>query len=163
MIFTVIEATSQNDRIRAMQFDYLAQPWLVFAATLAMISVCLFFLRTLARARPWNYLLGVLIVTLAIVNLAFSLTANLECRPLAKLWEPTLAGQCFDPVIQLNLAYFQGGFSVFSYLFLAIFPVMLVRDVELIRSIRWPFYLLSIFSLTWVYKLSEICLLEFHC
>lgn len=189
MIFTSIEASSLDDRIRAMQYDYLSQPWLMFGTSLAKISVCFYLLRTIGRRRPWNILLGMLIVLSAIVNLAFAMTSNLQCRPLAKLWNPTLEGQCIDAVISLNLRYLQEGqfptpvqkrkgggrrggrrkdgdekktpktntrgnpwltepcsstgFEVFNFLFLATFPILLIRDMELLKSIRWPFYTLS--------------------
>jgi hypothetical protein len=100
---------SLNDRIKAMEMDYLAQPLLMFGTTLGKISICFFFLRTIGRRRPWNLLLGLLTVILAIVNLAFALTTNLQCRPLEKLWKPTVDGQCFDPAVGLNLNFFQEG------------------------------------------------------
>jgi len=146
-VFTIIEGTSLDDRIRALQFDYLAQPWLMFGSTLSKISICFFFLRTIGNRRPWNVVLTTLIIALAIVNLVFSLVANLQCQPLEKLWNPAVLGQCFNPTIELNIGYFQGAFAVFSYFFLAAFPVMIVRDMGIIRSIRWPFYVLAALSL----------------
>lgn len=147
-IFTIIEGLSLNDRIRALQFDDLAQPWLMFGSTLAKISICFFFLRTIGSRRPWNVVLGGLIVVLAVVNLVFALVANLQCQPLEKLWDPSVPGRCFDPTIEVNISYFQGGFAVFTYFFLAAFPVLIVRDMNIIRSVRWPFYCLAGLSLT---------------
>jgi len=109
MIFNSIESTSLSDRIKAVEMDYLAQPLLMFGTTLAKISICFFFLRTIGRRRPWNLLLGLLTVFLALVNLAFALTTNLQCRPLEKLWRPTVEGECFDAAVGLNLGLFQGG------------------------------------------------------
>src|SRR5690554_6241774 len=97
MIFTSIEATSVSTPTRAMQFNYLARPWLMLGTTLAKISVCFFFLRALGRRRPWNLFLGALILLLALANLAFALASNLMCRPLEKLWEPDVEGECFTP------------------------------------------------------------------
>ncbi|PKS10423.1 hypothetical protein jhhlp_002174 [Lomentospora prolificans] len=163
MIFASVEATSISDPIRAMQFYYLAKPWLMFGTTLGKISICFFFLRTLGRRRPWNVFLGMLILLLALVNLAFALGSNLLCRPLEKLWNQSVEGECFDGNAELGTAYFQGGFAVFAFLFLCIFPVMVAQDLVLIKSIRWPFYLLAIsmmlagiFSIIRTYQISVI-------
>ena len=118
------------------------------AATLGKISICLFFIRLLGSARSWRVPLSILIFLMAVVNFSVSLTLNLQCRPLEKLWEPTVDGACWDPSVQLNFGYFQGAFSVFSWFFLALFPIMIVRDMDLPGKLRWPFYILAVLSFT---------------
>lgn len=130
-----------NTSSSALQFDVLGQPWIMMAATLSKISICLYFTRLLGR--QWRILLGIMIFLMAIVNLTFSLTVNLQCRPLEKLWNPQSEGVCWDPSVQLNFGYFQGAFSVFSWFFLALFPVMILRELDMQRHPRWPFYVLS--------------------
>jgi len=154
MILTVLEGVhdSVDDEVPAMMFDYLAAPWLGFGATLSKISICFFFLRTIGKARPWNLLLGALIVILAILNLVFAMVSNLQCRPLEKLWIPSAAGSCMDPSVELNIGFTQGGFAVFSFFLLALFPIMMVRDMNILKSIRWPFYIMAFLSLTWVHR-----------
>lgn len=56
-------------------------------------------------------LLTIIIISLAIVNLVNTLTANLQCRPLEKLWNPAVLGVCWDPNIQLGIGYGQSGMS----------------------------------------------------
>ncbi|KAK0704817.1 hypothetical protein B0H67DRAFT_361147 [Lasiosphaeris hirsuta] len=107
-IFGIVESTT-TDPSRALEFDVLGQPWYLMSATLAKISICLFFIGLLGRARQWRMLLGVLVFLMAAVNFSFSLTVNLQCRPLEKLWRTTVAGVCWDPSVQLNFGYFQGG------------------------------------------------------
>jgi len=136
-----------TDSARALEFDWLGQPWFMMGATLAKISICLFFIRLVGAVRQWRILLCAQIFLMAVVNLAFSLTTNLQCRPLEKLWKPEVLGNCWDPSVQLNIGYFQGAFSVFWWLFLSLFPVMVVRDLEMHRRMRWPFYFLSSLSL----------------
>jgi hypothetical protein len=97
-------------------------------------------------------LLGAVAGLLALANLASALAANLQCRPLARLWEDSAAadsaGSCWSPAARLGLGYFQGAFSVFSWLFLALFRVVVRREVEMgYRGVRWPFYCLSGLSL----------------
>jgi len=107
-IFAIIESTSDNP-VRALEFDLLAQPWYLMSATLSKISMCLFFMSMLGRARHWRILLGVFIFTMAAVNLAFALAVNLQCRPLEMLWRPDAEGECWSPSVQMNIGYAQGG------------------------------------------------------
>lgn len=94
---------------RALQFDYLGQPWVNMGATLAKITICLFFIRLVGRVARWRILLSSQIVLMALINLAFSMTANLQCRPLEKLWNTDVIGVCWDPKVQMNIGYVQGG------------------------------------------------------
>lgn len=93
---------------QALEFDYLGQPWFMMGATLAKISICLFFLRLVGTTRQWRVLLCVQIFLMAVVNLAFAMTTNLQCMPLKKLWKPAVPGSCWDPRVQKNIGYTQG-------------------------------------------------------
>ncbi|CAK7233400.1 hypothetical protein SCUCBS95973_008582 [Sporothrix curviconia] len=146
-IFAIIEGSSMVDSAHALEFDWLGQPWFMMGTTFAKISVCLFFLRLVGSATRRRILLSSQILLMAVLNFAFSLTTNLQCRPLDKLWDLSVVGVCWDPSVQLNIGYFQGAFSVFWWLFLSLFPVMIVRDLEMHQTMRWPFYFLSSLSL----------------
>lgn len=53
--------------------------------------------------------------------------------------------------VQHGIEYFQGAYDVFSGLFVALFPLMVIRDLGIARGLRWPFYILSATSVTYVY------------
>ncbi|KAK1761195.1 hypothetical protein QBC47DRAFT_428537 [Echria macrotheca] len=146
-IFGIVESTT-SDPTRALEFDVLGQPWYLMSATLSRISICLLFIGLLGRGRQWRILLGILIFLMAAVNFGFALAMNLQCRPLEKLWRPNVAGECWDSSVQLNFGYFQGAFSVFSWSFLAAFPVLIVRDLKIDGTMTWPFYVTSSLSFT---------------
>ncbi|AEO71220.1 uncharacterized protein THITE_2058811 [Thermothielavioides terrestris NRRL 8126] len=107
-VFGIIEGTA-SDPVRALEFNVLGQPWYLLSVTLSKISICLFFMGLLRRARQWRLLLAGLIVLLAVVNLAFALAVYVQCRPLDKVWIPSMVGSCSDPRVQLYLGYAQGG------------------------------------------------------
>ncbi|KAK4458515.1 hypothetical protein QBC42DRAFT_314328 [Cladorrhinum samala] len=144
-VFGVIEATS-SDPSRALEFSILGQPWYLMSVTLSKISICLFFMKLLGRARQWRILLSVLIVFMAAVNFAFSLTVNLQCRPLEKLWNPSVDGGCWNPSVQRDFGYFQGAFSLFTWFFLAFFPALIAQYIPKDRNPTWPFYVSSVLS-----------------
>ncbi|KAL1877601.1 hypothetical protein VTK73DRAFT_8510 [Phialemonium thermophilum] len=116
-IFSVLES-SMPDPARALEFDVLGQPWFMMGSTLAKISICLFFIRLLGSSRHWRIFLGAMIFFMAVVNLTFSLTVNLQCRPLEKFWNPDTEGECWDPSVQLDFGYFQGGAFEMAVLYL---------------------------------------------
>ncbi|KAH9893695.1 hypothetical protein F4778DRAFT_290983 [Xylariomycetidae sp. FL2044] len=146
VVFAIVEATSVGGAA-ALQYDYLAQPWLNMGSTLAEVSICLFVLRLVSRVRAWRAVLGAQVVALLAVNLAYSFASLLQCRPNEKLWKPEIAGRCWSLEIQQDIGYFQGAFDVFSQLFIALFPIMVIQDLGIPRNVRWPFYTLSVMSI----------------
>ncbi|KAI1750144.1 hypothetical protein F4782DRAFT_255090 [Xylaria castorea] len=163
--FAIVESVSQADLRSALQFDYLAQPWLNMGSTLSKVSICLFARRLVARARVWRVVLSAEIILLLLVNLAYTFTTLLQCRPLEKLWKPEIPGNCWDLGIQQDIGYFQGAFDVVTQLFIALFPIIAIQDLEIPGNVRWPFYLLSIMSIAvamlGVLRTYNISLLQF--
>ena len=107
MTLTSLLATSRTTR--ALQYTHLSRPWLMLATTLAQISTSLFLLRALGPRRPWDVFLGALVLLLALVNLAFAVASSLVCRPLEKLWDSGVEGECFAEGAELGIVFFQGG------------------------------------------------------
>ncbi|KAM7220231.1 hypothetical protein V8F06_004373 [Rhypophila decipiens] len=140
-VFAIIEATA-TEPTRAMEFDVLGKPWYLMSDTLSKISICLLFMLLLRRGtRQWRILLSVFIVMMAAVNFSFALTVNLQCRPLEKLWDPSVDGVCWDPNVQRNFGYFQGAFSVFTWFFLSLFCILMVGHVTREDGApQWPYY-----------------------
>ena len=109
LVLASISATSTSTPTFALQYTHLARPWLTLSTTLAQISITFSLLRTLPRRRPRTLLLGALILLLALANLAFALSSNLVCRPLEKLWDVGVEGECFSQGAELGITYLQGG------------------------------------------------------
>ncbi|KAH9990549.1 hypothetical protein F4779DRAFT_623800 [Xylariaceae sp. FL0662B] len=146
-IFTIVESAGQGQHEVALQFDYLAQPWLSTASTLSRASICLFVLRLVSRGKAWRVVLSTQIILLLSVNLAYIFTTLLQCRPLERLWKPSVPGECWGLSIRQNIGYFQGAFAAFSQLFVALFPIMIIQDLGIPRRLQWPFYVLFTMSI----------------
>jgi hypothetical protein len=114
IIFTIIESVNQNLVRTAMQFDFLSQPWLNMGSTLSKVSIYLFFLRLVSRVTVWRIVLGVQILLLLVVNLIYSFTTLLQCRPIDKFWDSSVEGECWSISVQHNMGYFQGGMLLVS-------------------------------------------------
>ncbi|KAK4173541.1 hypothetical protein QBC36DRAFT_303564 [Triangularia setosa] len=124
--FTLVESTTFSP-LRALEYDVLGQPWYLMSVTFSKIAICLFYLGILtSKGKQWRYLLGGLIFVMAVVNLAFALTVNLQCRPLEKMWRGAeVEGACWDPKAQRDFGFFQGAFGVFTWFFLGGFGVVI--------------------------------------
>ncbi|KAI1287756.1 hypothetical protein F5Y03DRAFT_405354 [Xylaria venustula] len=144
--FAIVESVSQDNLQTALEFDYLAQPWLNMSSALSKTSIYLFIQRLVSRYRGWRIVLAVQITFLLLINLAYTFTALLQCRPLEKLWEPDISGYCWSLGIQHSIDYFQGAIDIVTQLFITLFPIMIIQDVEVSRHVRWPFYALSVTS-----------------
>ncbi|KAF2968008.1 hypothetical protein GQX73_g5538 [Xylaria multiplex] len=144
--FAVVESVSQENPQNALQFDYLAQPWLSVGSALSKASIYLLVRRLVAKDRFWRTVLVVQMALLLLVNLAYVFTTLLQCRPLEKLWKPDISGDCWSLGIQQNIGYFQGAFDVLTQLFITLFPIMILQDLEIPRNVRWPFHLLATIS-----------------
>ncbi|KAI0970888.1 hypothetical protein F4678DRAFT_106824 [Xylaria arbuscula] len=144
--FAIVESVSQDSLQTTLEFDYLAQPWLNMSSALSKTSIYLFIQRLVSRYRNWRIVLAVQITLLLLINLAYTFTALLQCRPLEKLWKPQISGYCWSLGIQQSIDYFQGAIDIVTQLFIALFPIMIIPDLEIPRHLRWPFYSLSVTS-----------------
>ncbi|KAK5632612.1 hypothetical protein RRF57_008326 [Xylaria bambusicola] len=144
--FAIVESVSQDNAQSALQFDYLAQPWLNMSSALSKTSIYLFIQRLISRDRTWRIVLIVQIAFLLLINVAYTFTTLFQCRPLEKLWKPDISGYCWSIDIQQSIGYFQGALDVLTQLFIALFPIMIIQDLEIPRNVRWPFSILSVTS-----------------
>ncbi|KAI1084042.1 hypothetical protein F5B20DRAFT_576982 [Whalleya microplaca] len=143
VIFTIVGSVGQGQLEVALQFDFLAQPWLNMALTVSTVSTCLSVLSLDSRVGIWRVALDIQIIPLLLVNLAFAFAILLQCRPLERLWKPSIPGECWSLSIRQNLGYFQGAFAVFSQLSIALFTIMVIQNLRTSHDLRWPFYMIS--------------------
>ena len=74
---------------------------------------------TFTNSRPWLWrqitnhetVLWVNVVVQILVNSGSILQVCLQCRPVARQWDPTVQGTCVSPEILVKLGIFQGGMS----------------------------------------------------
>ena len=89
---------------------------------------------TRSKVRAWFlYILLALLITIniATVGIIFG-----QCLPARKLWEPSINGHCLSPTIQPDYSYFQGSFSALSDLVLALFPTVIIWNLQMRLSVK---------------------------
>lgn len=136
---------------------------------LAKVSICLFLLRLLgdAVAKKRKWFLYILILVLFLYNILDIITLLIQCRPTTRIWNRQIAGSCWNPKIQDDFAYMQGGLSshllrpdhnwadssvalsVFSAFALSAFPVLIFKDLQM--NLRTKIALCSLLGLGVMY------------
>ncbi|MCJ1386799.1 hypothetical protein MMC17_009926 [Xylographa soralifera] len=111
--------------------------WIQTFATLmwTKISICLFLLRiTISKAfiRP----LQVAIVILVLSNVILTVLWAVQCNPVALAWDLTQQGTCFSVVQIDNIILAQAIISIVSDFFLAAFPILILRHVQINMRVK---------------------------
>jgi hypothetical protein len=138
--------------IKAVEVIWLTAPFSTMSACFGKISIALLLMRIDSRNAVYKTFLWCMIVTLFIVNLLLTIITFSQCTPVTFLWDRlnphvNYSGSCWDPHVQQNYGYFQGGtshrlpcnmtlipciaFSSFSDLVLALFPILIVWNLQM--------------------------------
>ncbi|KAF2221427.1 hypothetical protein BDZ85DRAFT_283498 [Elsinoe ampelina] len=70
----------------------------------------------------------------------------LKCEPVAKLWNPTLPGVCPRAVQAANFSYYQGAINAFADIFLSLFPITIVWNLQASKKVKIGFCALMAFG-----------------
>lgn len=114
----------QPKLVKAVQWIWLSTPFSTMSACWGKISISLLILRMINRKVAYTIFLWTLIFLLFIINVLLTIVTFAQCKPASWLWDqlnPSLAGyhgSCWNPNIQKNYGYFQGGktYSILSHL-----------------------------------------------
>ncbi|KAI0544972.1 hypothetical protein F4679DRAFT_562986 [Xylaria curta] len=129
---------SEEQRINAVYMIWLSVPFSPGSAAIGKISIALLLMRLMNRNRRQEAFLWGLIFFLIVVNLVLIIVTFAQCTPVTFLWNrvgSNSRGTCWTPSVQQNYGYFQGAFSAWSDLVLALFPILIIRKLKMpIRS-----------------------------
>ncbi|KAI1125486.1 hypothetical protein F5Y10DRAFT_268024 [Nemania abortiva] len=124
----------EEQRVNAVYMIWLSAPFSPSSAAVGKISIALLLLRLMNRNRWWETFLWILISLLVIVNLLLIIITFAQCTPVTFLWNRVGSGAhgtCWPPTVQQDYGYFQGAFSAFSDLILAVFPISIIWDLKM--------------------------------
>ncbi|KAI0114298.1 integral membrane protein [Nemania sp. FL0031] len=124
----------EKQRVNAVYMIWLSVPFSPGSAAAGKISIALLLRRLMNRNRWQEAFLCVLITLLIIVNLMLVIITFSQCTPVTFLWDRVgsgFQGTCWSPAIQQDYGYFQGAFSAFSDLVLALFPISIIWNLKI--------------------------------
>ncbi|KAI0965546.1 hypothetical protein F4678DRAFT_452353 [Xylaria arbuscula] len=120
-----------EDAIRAIMWDYLAQPPAIIGPAFGRISFAMLLLTLVKVQKPRRILLYAIIASQFIVNTIVYVLILTQCKPIQSLWDYRIKGDCWNLVYQRNIGFFQGAFNAASDLALAVFPAVIVWNLQM--------------------------------
>lgn len=88
----------------------------ILSLAFSKLSICVLLLRILQGSdEPLKKTFLYFTIGILVVVTALSLGLQLgQCTPVAKIWDPVVAGRCGSPMLQVGSAYVNGGESCLS-------------------------------------------------
>ncbi|KAJ6093902.1 hypothetical protein N7467_002747 [Penicillium canescens] len=144
---------SKPQRVTALKWSWVFQLLAIAASMMGKLAILAFLVQIRGRHEKKPWLLIVLGVLIAAINIAVLGTILGQCRPMPKLWDDDIEGTC-DPGRKLNQNYsfFQASFNSFSDAFLASYPIHLFWKLQM--KLRIKVALSILMGLGW---LAAIC------
>ncbi|KAH9872873.1 hypothetical protein J1614_005267 [Plenodomus biglobosus] len=100
-----------------------------FASTLSKISFGVTLLRLTTGALRW--FIWFCIITLFLIMLPSALNTWVQCRPVAKAWNPSIEGTCWPASITINYGIFNAAWCAAADFSLALIPWKLIWRLQL--------------------------------
>lgn len=95
-----MEYLSPEQRLLAMKYEFLSEPFGITGTTLARISFATFLLKFCVASRPWHWTLWSIIWIQAVGNAVVAILIFLQCQPATALWDSNAGGTCWTPQVR---------------------------------------------------------------
>lgn len=136
----------EDERVNAVYMIWLSVPFSPGSAAIGKVSIALLLMRLINRNRGQKAFLWVLIVLLLAINLVLIIITFAQCTPVTLLWERVRMnpprGTCWAPTIQQSYGYLVGAFSAWSDLVLALFPMLIIRNLQVPLKTKFGIWVL---------------------
>ena len=120
------------DFVYATKLSVFAQFFAVISIAIAKTSFCVTLLR-LASSKWQTILIWAITITVNLFIWLGAIFVLVSCSPVAKLWDPSIPGTCWDFVPFHSFGIFIGVYSAFTDFLLALFPWVLVWHLRMRR------------------------------
>ena len=111
----------------------------VISVNLIKLSILLFVLR-IPNSRRIVYLVYFVMFAMSVVNIVCVAALTSQCRPLEKLWNPKIPGNCFYKGWLSRFAYEQGVVNVLTDFFCTITPVFILWNVKIKKRLKFAIF-----------------------
>ncbi|KAF2872239.1 hypothetical protein BDV95DRAFT_605867 [Massariosphaeria phaeospora] len=110
-----------------LKYNFLAQPFGVFANALAKISIAMFLtFRVMSPAMIWRKrLLYVTTAIFGVLSVVAAICVLIQCIPTRALWEPVVGAKCWNPKFAAIIGVTQSAFV------LALLPITIIMQLKL--------------------------------
>lgn len=145
-----------SQMVLSIKWSWMAQILQLFANTTGKIAVISYLAtihgpKHLRSKLAFLWSLSLLQVVSIIILIAFILA---QCSPLQKLWNDTIPGTCNGRIRNQNFGFFQGSFSAFTDVCLAVYPMVIFWDLQM--KIKKKVFLCVLFGFGLLAAMSSI-------
>ncbi|PTU24978.1 hypothetical protein P175DRAFT_0428129 [Aspergillus ochraceoroseus IBT 24754] len=128
---------SHAQQVKALKWSWVFQLLAIMASMLGKLAILAFLIQIRGRHETKPWLLIILGVLGAAINIAVLGTILGQCTPMQKLWDDSLEGTC-DPgrKINQNYSFFQASFNTFLDALLAAYPIHLFWKLQMKPRIK---------------------------
>ncbi|KAF2874067.1 hypothetical protein BDV95DRAFT_592203 [Massariosphaeria phaeospora] len=119
------------DAIQAIRWEYIAQPFGTFAAVFGRVSLALLLLSIVGNKVWRKWVLWSLVYLQFVIGTVYVVVTFTQCRPLPRLWDKKVHGNCWNILVQRDVAYFQSSFNVVTDFILAAFPAFVIWELNI--------------------------------
>ena len=98
----------------AIKLQCFIQIVIIVGVMFVKVSIALFLLRIfgLGHERWWRWSLYFIMWITVLTSLSSAIIALAQCRPIRKLWNPTVRGSCWSPETVVAFGEYNGGKSM---------------------------------------------------
>ena len=100
---------------QGLKWSSIAAPIGIFSGLCTRLSVCLFLLRIFRAKKEWRLGLYAIMTFVTIVVIPTIVALLAQCSPVSKLWDPQLPGSCWSTKVLVDIGYFSGGKSYYTF------------------------------------------------
>ncbi|PSN70690.1 hypothetical protein BS50DRAFT_443397, partial [Corynespora cassiicola Philippines] len=116
--------------VTGVKYMYLGQLFALLAMPIGKTSFCVTLLR-LTETKWHRQILWFIIGTINLALLAVTVMTFAQCSPVAKLWNVTLEGKCWDNRIVIYFSVFVGAYSCVIDVILAMCPWLIIHNLQM--------------------------------
>lgn len=120
----------------ASKWSRSAVPPNLTASLLARISLCLFLLRIVDRRRKHKIFLWTVMALTTVTTLVSALNSLLGCRPVEKMWNKDIVGECSPQRVAVIVGITQTTAAILADWLVALFPILLIKDLNMARKTK---------------------------
>ncbi|KAL4795831.1 hypothetical protein BDV19DRAFT_388854 [Aspergillus venezuelensis] len=144
-----IRTLSHESEVQTLKWSWVFQLLAIAGSMLGKLAILAFLMQIRGRHEKKPWLLIILGVLIATINIAVLGTILGQCVPMAKLWDNEIPGTC-DPGRKnnQNYSFFQASFNSFSDALLATYPVHLFWKLQM--KLRIKVALSVLMGLGWI-------------
>ncbi|KAL4940016.1 hypothetical protein BDV06DRAFT_224502 [Aspergillus oleicola] len=144
-----INTLSHESQVQTLKWSWVFQLLAIAGSMLGKLAILAFLMQIRGRHEKKPWLLIILGVLIAAINIAVLGTILGQCAPMAKLWDDSLPGTC-DPGREnnQNYSFFQASFNSFSDALLATYPIHLFWKLQM--KLRIKVALSVLMGLGWI-------------